>query len=65
MTEDDFKYFKYVHLVLDFFVIILFILNIFDLNIQDESNDAAKRPINLNFYLGSEENQGTVEVTQN
>jgi hypothetical protein len=65
MTEDDFMYFKYVHLVLDFFVIILFILNIFDLNIQDESNDAAKRPINLNFYLGSEENQGTVEVTQN
>ena len=65
IDEDEFKNFKYCHIVLDFVVIILFILNIFDLNIQDESNEAAKRPINLNFYLGSEDNQGKVEVTQN
>ena len=65
ISEDDFNPFKYIHIILDFVVIILFILNIFDLNIQDESNEAAKRPINLNFYLGSEDNQGKVEVTQN
>ena len=66
LTEDDFLPFKYIHIILDFVVIILFILNIFDLNIQDDnSNEAAKRPINLNFYLGTEENQGGVEIAQN
>ena len=62
--EDEFNPFKITHIILDIIVIVLFILNIFDLNIQDESNEAAKRPINLNFYLGSEGNQGEVEVTQ-
>ena len=67
LTEDKFNVFKYFHIVLDFIVIILFILNIFDLNIQDENNDNAKRPINLNFYLGSEGNtsDGGVQITQN
>ena len=64
LEEDEFNPFKITHIILDITVIVLFILNIFDLNIQDESNEAAKRPINLNFYLGSEGNQGQVEVTQ-
>ena len=67
ISESEFNPFKYCHLVLDFVVIILFILNIFDLNIQEEDNEADKRPINLNFYSGSEgyNNDGAVKVTQN
>ena len=66
IDESEFNPFKFCHIILDFVVIILFILNIFDLNIQDENNEAAKRPINLNFYLGSEgNNDGGVQVTQN
>jgi hypothetical protein len=64
ISEGDFNAFKIVHIIIDIVVIILFILNIFDLNIQDESNEAVRRPINLNFYLGSEDNQGEVEITQ-
>ena len=64
MSESDFGPFKYIHITVDIIVIVLFILNIFDLNIQDENNDTAKRPINLNFYLGSEGNND-VQITQN
>ena len=65
IKEKDFNPFKYCHLVIDFVVIVLFILNIFDLNIQDDNNENTKRPINLNFYLGSENNtEGGVQITQ-
>lgn len=66
LKEDEFNPFKYTHIALDFIVIILFILNIFDLNVQDENNENNKRPINLNFYLGSEgnNNDGGVQFTQ-
>ena len=64
MSESDFGPFKYIYITVDIIVIILFILNIFDLNIQDENNDTAKRPINLNFYLGTEGNND-VQITQN
>ena len=65
INEGDYNSFKYCHLVVDFVVIILFILNIFDLNIQDENNnEPAKRPISLNFYLGTEGTQD-VQITQN
>ena len=57
ISEDEFNPFKFIHLVLDFVVIILFILNIFDLNIQDETNEQVERPINLNFYLGNDPSQ--------
>ena len=52
--ESEFDKFKYCHIVLDFVVIILFILNIFDLNIQEEKTEQTNAPINVNFYLGSE-----------
>ena len=66
LKEDEFNPFKYTHIALDFIVIILFILNIFDLNVQDENNENNKRPINLNFYLGSEGNNNDegVQFTQ-
>jgi len=57
ISEDEFNPFKFIHLVLDFVVIILFILNIFDLNIQDETNEQVERKINLNFYLGNDPSQ--------
>ena len=55
MNESEFKNFKYCHIVLDFVVIILFILNIFDLNIRESGNERSA-PINVNFYLGTESN---------
>ena len=54
IKESEFDKFKYCHIVLDFVVIILFILNIFDLNIQEEKTEQTNAPINVNFYLGSE-----------
>ena len=56
VNEDEFNKFKIVHIILDFVVIILFILNIFDLDIQKDRNEQINQPINVNFYLG-EENQ--------
>ena len=67
ISENDFDKFKYCHIVIDFVVIILFILNIFDLNIQEDKMEQNNGPINVNFYLGSEsqnDENGTV-VTQN
>lgn len=56
--------FKFFHLIIDFVVIILFILNIFDVNIQE--NEENLRPtINVNYYLGSEENPEEVELITN
>ena len=55
MDESEFKNFKYCHIVLDFVVIILFILNIFDLNIRESGNERSA-PIKVNFYLGTEPN---------
>ena len=65
ISEDEFDKFKYIHIVLDFVVIILFILNIFDLNIQEDKSDQSNRPINVNFYLGNENDNNGNEITQN
>ena len=61
IDENEFDKFKYCHIVLDFVVIILFILNIFDLNVQEEKTRKTNAPINVNFYLGSEtQNEGEI-----
>ena len=65
IDEDEFKNFKYCHIVLDFVVIILFILNIFDLNIRETGTEQTSSPINVNFYLGSEPVNDSNEVTHN
>ena len=67
ISESDFNKFKYCHIVIDFVVIILFILNIFDLNIQEDKNEQNNRPINVNFYLGTESqhDENGNDVTQN
>ena len=65
ISEKEFDKFKYIHIVLDFVVIILFILNIFDLNIQEDKSDQSNRPINVNFYLGNENDNSGNEITQN
>ena len=65
IDEDEFNNFKYCHIVLDFVVIILFILNVFDLNIRESSTEQANAPINVNFYLGSDPTNYNNEATQN
>ena len=68
IDESEFNSFKYCHIVLDFVVIILFILNIFDLNIKEDKSEQNDRPINVNFYLGSENQNndtGNDAITQN
>ena len=66
IDESEFNNFKYCHIVLDFVVIILFILNVFDLNIRENGNEQTSNPINVNFYLGTEPvNDNNFEVTQN
>ena len=66
IEENAFNKFKYCHIVIDFVVIILFILNIFDLNIQEDKSEQLDRPINVNFYLGSENQiDNGNEITQN
>ena len=67
ISESDFNKFKYCHIVIDFVVIILFILNIFDLNIQEDKNEQNNRPINVNFYLGTESqhDENGNDVSQN
>ena len=57
VDEDEFNKFKIVHIILDFVVIILFILNIFDLDIQKDRSEQINQPINVNFYLGEDTNQ--------
>ena len=57
VNEDEFNKFKIVHIILDFVVIILFILNIFDLDIQKYRSEQINQPINVNFYLGEDTNQ--------
>ena len=64
VDEDEFNKFKIVHIILDFVVIILFILNIFDLDIQKDRNEQINQPINVNFYLG-EENQNNGNNNEN
>ena len=57
VDENEFNKFKIVHIILDFVVIILFILNIFDLDIQKDRSEQINQPINVNFYLGEDTNQ--------
>ena len=63
IDEDEFNNFKYCHIVLDIVVIILFILNVFDLNIREVNTEQTNNPINVNFYLGSENNNEN-DITQ-
>ena len=65
IEENDFDKFKYTYIVLDIVVIILFILNIFDLNIQEDKSEQSNRPINVNFYLGTESDNNGNDITQN
>lgn len=52
MTEDNFKSFKTIYLAVDFIVIVLFILNIFDVNLKSDSTEKIIQPkINVNYYI--------------
>ena len=64
LMNDEFNKFKIVHIILDFVVIILFVLNSFDPDIQKDRNEQINQPINVNFYLG-EKNQNSGNNNEN
>ena len=52
MNESNFKNFKTMYLAADFIVIVLFILNIFDVNLQDDSGEkVVQANVNVNYYM--------------
>ena len=52
MNESDFKNFKTMYLAADFIVIVLFILNIFDVNLKDDSEEkVVQANVNVNYYM--------------
>ena len=56
MSEDDFKKFKTMYLAADFIVIVLFILNIFDVNLKEDSGEkVVQANVNVNYYMENSE----------
>jgi len=57
--KSDFKKFRAVHIVVDIFAIIIFILNIFDINVSGEKVERIITPkVEVNYYLNDDdENQ--------
>ena len=52
MNESNFKNFKTMYLAADFIVIVLFILNIFDVNLKDDSEEkVVQANVNVNYYM--------------
>ena len=58
----EFSRFRIFFMALDILIIILFVLNIFDLNVEDENTEKAQRPINVSFYLGNEPTEDGVTI---
>ena len=59
------KKFAYIHIIVDIFAIILFVLNIFDANIQDNETENLRPTINVNYYLGSADNAEEADLLSN
>ena len=52
MSESKFKNFKTMYLAADFIVIVLFILNIFDVNLKNDSGEkVVQASVNVNYYM--------------
>jgi hypothetical protein len=60
--SSEFTMFRIFFMALDILIIVLFILNIFDLNVEDENSEKAQRPINVSFYLGNEPTEDGVTI---
>ena len=60
--SSEFTIFRIFFMVLDILIIVLFVLNIFDLNVEDENSEKAQRPINVSFYLGNEPTEEGVSI---
>ena len=52
-TFDQFKTFRTIHLIIDFVVIVLFILNIFDLNLKEDTEKIVQAKVNINYYMNN------------
>lgn len=62
ISSDDFQPFKFCHLIIDFIVIILFVLNIFDINVQEPTTEIINPTYNYSFFIGgSDEAQGELD----
>ena len=59
------KKFAYIHIIVDILAIILFVLNIFDANIQDNETENLRPTINVNYYLGSADNAEEADLLSN
>ena len=60
--SSEFTRFRIFFMVLDILIIVLFVLNIFDLNVEDENSEKVQRPINVSFYLGNEPTEDGVSI---
>ena len=60
--SSEFTRFRIFFMVLDILIIVLFVLNIFDLNVEDENSEKIQRPINVSFYLGNEPTEDGVSI---
>ena len=45
--------FKTIHMIIDIVVIVLFILNIFDLNLKEDSEKIVQAKVNINYYMNN------------
>ena len=60
--SSEFTTFRIIFMALDILIIVLFVLNIFDLNVEDENSEKIQRPINVSFYLGNEPTEDGVSI---
>ena len=47
------NHFKTIHMIIDIVVIVLFILNIFDLNLKEDSEKIVQAKVNINYYMNN------------
>ena len=54
-NEDFFKGYRTIHYIVDILVILLFILNIFDVNVEPEEEKIIQPKVEVNYYLGEQD----------
>jgi hypothetical protein len=53
--EDFFKGYRNIHYIVDILVILLFILNVFDVNVEPEEEKIIQPKVEVNYYLGEQD----------
>lgn len=54
-NESYFKGYRNIHYIVDILVILLFILNVFDVNVEPEEEKIIQPKVEVNYYLGEED----------